>query len=283
MRSGSFIHSLLLPVIAALCFASPCTAEPEPPLRFAIDHRSTEPLPPYRWFNHCSNEFRGVISDLYTRLATDLGRELVFVESPPAATLLELIKGTTGLVISGEADFAIASPSLTQTDQRTLMGSQVVLRNRSTIVQNISAPNIKSLQALESLKGIAVNPEHIINDLQRQGLNLSIDAAPSMEQALLDIATQQADYWITDRHTVHHLAKTLDIVDKLQFSSVEVGTTAHFYLYTQNTEKQAAILARIDTLIQGYEVSGYLDYLILDSVRYWIKDKNCLQAPASKS
>ncbi|WP_169714037.1 substrate-binding periplasmic protein [Oceanicoccus sagamiensis] len=275
-------HYILLLMIYCFCLVGNSSAQTQGPLRFAIDHRSTEPLPPYRWFNHCSNNFRGVLSDLYTRLATDLGREPVFVEAPPASSLLELMQGTTGMVLNGDADFTIASPSLTAENKRALMGSQVVLRNRPTIVQSSTAANIDSLKTLESLTGVAVNPEHIINGLSRQGLKLSIKASPSMEQALMDIAQRRADYWITDRHTVHHLAKSLDVVQQLRFSSIEVGVTSRFYLYTQNTAAHAAQLKKIDGLIQRYEVSGYLDYLILDSVRYWIKDKGCLTVSSSR-
>lgn len=141
----------------------------------------------------------------------------------------------------------------------------------------MTQPDIQSLSALESMKGISINPENITNALKKSGITLTISRVDTLEEALNRIVFGRDDYWIADRHVALHLIASMGLQEKIYISDISIGSAHGLFAMTQSTQQQLAMLDQVDKLIAHYHKTSYIDRLKVTVMKLWLSDKNCSQ------
>ena len=82
-----------------------------------------------------------------------------------------------------------------------------------------------------------------------------------MKQAIMHLATEQEDYWITDKFMAQYLINELDLHSKVKLSALKVGVSAGIFLITNKQPNNIERLKKMDQLVVSYHQSGYIDFL----------------------
>jgi len=246
-------------------------------LRVVVDNEEQQPIPPYRWYNHCTNTQRGFNVELYKRLAEDLNRPPIYITTEYNKNTLELLLATQKLLENEHADLAFTVPGFTPPNPNIIVAKEIILSNRAVLLTPSKKPKITSFAELASLKGAAVNPDEFVHRLQKKGINLNVHKVDSMETGLTALAAGNVDYWITDRHVATHLITTMGLEDKVKVANLTLGPTSGMVAMTSNTPEHKVLLNRIDELIKSYHQSGYLQRLKVNAMNQWMDDRGCSQ------
>jgi ABC-type amino acid transport substrate-binding protein len=252
----------------------------EDSLRFSIANRNSPALPPYSWYNFCTNLQQGFNVELYSRLAHDLGLTAAFIESAYADTTTDMVAKSLSLLTERKADLTIVHPIYTENNTHFLLGKEPALSDNQVLILAPDQPAITDLKELENLSGVGISVESIQSQLKKTGVNVSLKKMATLEDAGNNLVAGTADYWITSKFVAHYLMEKPEYKNKLKLSNLKVGSFSYFYI-TASADKENAttLIKKIDDLLASYQQSGYIDFLKSSSVHSWIANRSCISAP----
>ncbi|ARN72954.1 substrate-binding periplasmic protein [Oceanicoccus sagamiensis] len=269
------IKPILVLLLQAALALTAQQAYGQQPLRFAVDNRHSDPIPPYSWYNQCKKVHQGFNNALYKKIAADLSLEAKFIEAGLAENTIDMLNQSTALLMENKADFALAPPSFIQQRNQLTAGEKPVTATSPVLILAASQAEITEVKQLEKLNGVGVNSADAVKILKLQNVNINVNKVGSIKEAVMHLARGEQDYWLTDKFIAQYLINDLGLQSKVRISKLKVGTSIGLHIMTNQQPVNQERLQQIDQLLASYHQNGYIEYLKFRVMQSWLANKDC--------
>ena len=245
--------------------------------RYVADNRHGQAVPPYSWYNHCTNTHQGLHTQLFLHFADKLGLKAELVEA-------ELARGTEGILeqawvplTEGRADFAMSLPALVKLNDKMIFSKERVLEFHPVLLLRAGQAEVSEFRDLEAMQGLSIKAGGTISYIEHKGYKLTHTIFDTLEEVKFALAAGKGDYWITDKYLANSLIDALKLDGKIKFSTFDLGLSEDIHIMARKNDQNIQIMNEIDQMLKSYKQTGLVEYMMHSVMKVWIADRQCVK------
>lgn len=246
-----------------------------PVIRAVTTANNFSAMPPYQWFDTCTQKPEGSIPHILAQNMKSLGYELVWVKTASTKhdqSYAQLMKLNQDPLYAGEADFAIVANNDNPDD--FVRNNLPLLTIKEYVLTARGKPVPTSVDDLRVLHG-TLSPlftHSLAPAMLRQGLNFTI--ADTHEKAVLALGDGSADYTILNHYAAKTLAHDLGIQDEIVITELKIFELP-VYIIMRKNHPHLQLLDKLDRLLAAQNHENLMIRFHQNFIKKWFRYGSC--------